>query len=129
RDIDGEAQPLPEEEIQKIDALVKQAIGFVPERCDSVSVVNSLFSEEGPQEPRFWENPAYIEHALQVLKYLLIIAAAILLWRGLGRPIVENMAEAKQRLEEEAREIEENRAEIGRASWRGRGARSGGAER
>src|SRR5690606_23220591 len=45
RDVDGEAQPLPEEEIQKIDALVKQAMGFVPERGDSVSVVNSLFSE------------------------------------------------------------------------------------
>src|SRR5690606_29252961 len=118
RDIDGEAQPLPEEEIQKIDALVKQAMGFVPERGDSVSVVNSLFSEEGPQEPRFWENPAYIEHALQVLKYLLIIAAAILLWRGLGRPIVENMAEAKQRLEEEAREIEENRAALEAAERR-----------
>lgn len=118
RDVDGEAQPLPEEEIQKIDALVKQAMGFVPERGDSVSVVNSLFSEEGPQEPRFWENPAYIEHALQVLKYLLIIAAAILLWRGLGRPIVENMAEAKERLEEEAREIEENRAALEAAERR-----------
>lgn len=118
RDVDGEAQPLPEEEIQKIDALVKQAMGFVPERGDSVSVVNSLFSEEGPQEPRFWENPAYIEQALQVFKYLLIIAAAILLWRGLGRPIVENMAEAKERLEEEAREIEENRAALEAAERR-----------
>src|SRR5690606_13676663 len=84
RDIDGEPQPLPEEELQKIDALVKQAMGYTVDRGDSVSVINSLFSEEGPVAPRFWENPAYIEHGIQLLKYILIIAAAILLWRGLG---------------------------------------------
>ena len=118
RDIDGEPQPLPEEELQKIDALVKQAMGYTVDRGDSVSVINSLFSEEGPAAPRFWENPAYIEHGIQLLKYILIIAAAILLWRGLGRPILDNMAEAKERLEQEAQEIEENRASLEAAERR-----------
>ncbi len=118
RDVEGEAQPLPEEDIQKIDALVKQAMGFAPDRGDSVSVINSHFSEDGPPQPRFWENPAYIEHAIQLLKYLMIAAAAILLWRGLGRPIVENMAEAKEKLELEAQEVEENRAAIEAAERR-----------
>ncbi len=118
RDVDGEPQPLPEEEIQKIDALVKQAMGYMPERGDSVSVVNSLFSEEGPREPPFWQNPAYIDHALQLLKYILVIAAAILLWRGLGRPILDNMAEAKEKLEQEAQELEENRAAMEAAERR-----------
>lgn len=118
REIDGEPQPLPDDEIQKIDALVKQAMGYLPERGDSVSVVNSLFSEEGPAAPRFWENPAYVEHALQLLKYLLIVAAAILLWRGLGRPIIDNMAEAKEKLEQEAQEIEDNRAALEAAERR-----------
>src|SRR5690554_2084065 len=118
RDVDGEPQPLPEEEIQKIDALVKQAMGYMAERGDSVSVVNSLFSEEGPREPPFWQNPAYIDHALQLLKYILVIAAAILLWRGLGRPILDNMAEAKEKLEQEAQELEENRAAMEAAERR-----------
>lgn len=118
RDVDGEPQPLPDNEIAKIDELVKQAMGFAPDRGDSVSVVNSLFSEEGPPEPRFWENPVYIEHAIQLLKYLLITAAAILLWRGLGRPIIDNMTEAKEKLEQEAQEIEENRAALEAAERR-----------
>src|SRR5690606_795729 len=118
RDVDGEPQPLPDEEIQKIDELVKQAMGYVPDRGDSVSVVNSLFSEEGPREPPFWQNPAYIDHALQLLKYILIIAAAILLWRGLGRPILDNMAEAKEKLEQEAQELEDNRAAMEAAERR-----------
>jgi len=118
REIEGEAQPLPDEEIQKIDALVKQAMGFTPERGDSVSVVNSLFSDDGPPAPRFWENPAYIEHALQLLKYILFVAAAILLWRGLGRPILDNMAEAKEQLEQETQELEENRAALEAAERR-----------
>ena len=118
RDIEGEFQPLPDEEIQKIDALVKQAMGFMPERGDSVSVVNSLFSEEGPKAPPFWQNPTYIELALELLKYVLIIAAAILLWRGLGRPILDNMAEAKEALEQEAQELEENRAAMEAAERR-----------
>ena len=118
RDIEGELQPLPDEDIQKIDALVKQAMGFMPERGDSVSVVNSLFSEEGPKAAPFWQNPAYIELALELLKYVLIIAAAILLWRGLGRPILDNMAEAKEALEQEAQELEENRAAMEAAERR-----------
>ncbi len=118
RDVDGEVQPLPDEEIQKIDALVKQAMGYSPERGDTVSVVNTHFSEEGPEEPPFWENPAYFEHALQLLKYILIVAAAILLWRGLGRPIIDNMAEAKEKLEQEAQELEENRAALEAAERR-----------
>lgn len=118
REVDGEPAPLPADEIAKIDELVKQAMGYTPERGDSVSVVNSLFSEEGPPAPQFWENPVYIEHAIQLLKYILIAAAVILLWRGLGRPIVDSMAEAKEKLEEEAEEIEANRSALEAAERR-----------
>ncbi|NYT26294.1 flagellar M-ring protein FliF [Alcaligenaceae bacterium] len=118
RDMENGPQPLPDDEIQKIDALVKQAMGYSPERGDSVSVVNSLFSDEGPPAPRFWENPAYMEHAIQLLKYLMIAAAVVLLWRGLGRPIIDNMAEAKEKLEREAQEIEDNRAALEAAERR-----------
>lgn len=118
RDVDGEPQPLSDDELSNIDALVKQAMGYTPDRGDSVSVINSLFSEEGPPAPRFWENPVYLEHAIQLLEYLLLVAAGILLWRALGRPIVENMAEAKARLEEEAREMEENQAAMEAAERR-----------
>ncbi|NGR07383.1 flagellar basal body M-ring protein FliF [bacterium SGD-2] len=118
REVDGEPQPLPEAELEKIDALVKQAMGYMPDRGDTVSVINSLFSEDGPPEPHFWENPVYIEHAIQLLKYLLFVVAAILLWRGLGRPILDNMEEAKERLEQEAQEIEENRASLEAAERR-----------
>src|SRR5690606_27214108 len=118
RDVDGELQPLPEEDIQKIDALVKQAMGYMAERGDSVSVVNSLFSEEGPREPPFWPYPPYLDHALELLKCSLVIAAGSLLWRGRGRPIRDNMAEAKEKLEQDAQEPEENRAAMEAAGRR-----------
>ena len=46
------------------------------------------------------------------------MVAAFLLWRGLGRPILDNMADAKERLEQEAQEIEENRAALEAAERR-----------
>ena len=118
RDVDGEAQPLPEEDLRKIDELVRQAMGYSVDRGDSISVVNSQFSEDGPPAMRFWENPNYVAYAFDILKYLIIIAAGILLWRGLGRPILDNMAEEKERRELEAQEVEDNRAALEAAERR-----------
>ena len=94
RDKDGEPAPLDSAEMDDINALVKQAMGYSADRGDTLSVVNSAFTD---QEPKFkpWENPEYRGLALQVLKVLLILAVPFFLWRSVVRPIVQGFANAQ----------------------------------
>ncbi|CAM3746000.1 flagellar basal-body MS-ring/collar protein FliF [Castellaniella denitrificans] len=94
RDKDGEPAPLESTEMDDINALVKQAMGYSADRGDTLSVVNSAFTD---QEPKFkpWENPEYRGLALQVLKVLLILAVLFFLWRSVVRPIVQGFANAQ----------------------------------
>lgn len=94
RDKDGEPAPLESTEMDDINALVKQAMGYSAERGDSLSVVNSAFTD---QEPKFkpWENPEYRGLALQILKVLLVLAVLFFLWRSVVRPIVQGFANAQ----------------------------------
>ena len=125
RDKDGEPAPLDQSEMDNINALVKQAMGYSAERGDTLSVVNSAFTD---QEPQFkpWENPEYRGLALQALKVLLILAILFFIWRSVVRPIVQGFANAQverakneahletmreQRRQEELRASEMNRYE------------------
>ncbi|MFT0531455.1 flagellar basal-body MS-ring/collar protein FliF [Castellaniella hirudinis] len=102
RNKDGESSPLDEAEMDNINALVKQAMGYSAERGDTLSVVNSEFTN---QEPVYkpWENPAYQELALQAGKVLLILLALLVLWRAIVRPIVQGFANAQvERVKNEA---------------------------
>lgn len=94
RDKDGEPAPLESAEMDDINALVKQAMGYSADRGDTLSVVNSAFTD---QEPKFkpWENPEYRGLALQVLKVLLILAVLFFIWRSVVRPIVQGFANAQ----------------------------------
>ena len=94
RDKDGEPAPLESAEMDDINALVKQAMGYSADRGDSLSVVNSAFTD---QEPKFkpWGNPEYRGLALQILKVLLILAVLFFIWRSVVRPIVQGFANAQ----------------------------------
>ncbi|MHA3902305.1 flagellar basal-body MS-ring/collar protein FliF [Castellaniella sp. WN] len=94
RDKDGEPAPLESTEMDDINALVKQAMGYSADRGDTLSVVNSAFTDS---EPRFkpWENPEYRGLALQALKVLLILAVLFFLWRSVVRPIIQGFANAQ----------------------------------
>lgn len=71
RGLDAEGNPvtspLEPDEIARIEALVREAIGFSAERGDSVSVVNAGFNRPAPLaelEPLpFWENPGILRWA------------------------------------------------------------------
>lgn len=54
------SSPLPEEELQKLEALVKESIGFNAERGDSVKIVNAPFRVTAPEpvpELPLWQQP------------------------------------------------------------------------
>lgn len=59
------AQALPQEELDKLTALVQEAVGFSKDRGDSVKVISVPFRElPKPEEPPLWKQP----WALELLK-------------------------------------------------------------
>ena len=83
-------------ELERITALVREAVGFDAERGDTVEVVNAAFqpvpepvAEEGPA---LWEQPAMRELFKQMLGVLLVLALAF----GVVRPMLKNIVSAPQ---------------------------------
>lgn len=112
---DGEAEPIPEGELEKINELVKQAMGYSTERGDTVSVINSPFSDDTPPAPPIWENPVYLNYSLQLIQYLLIALALFIVWRSIVKPLLENNAQVRLDREAEKAEEEKNREQMASA--------------
>ncbi|TEA79394.1 flagellar basal-body MS-ring/collar protein FliF [Allopusillimonas ginsengisoli] len=94
-------EPLPAEDLAKLNQLVKHAMGYSAERGDTLSVVNSQFNETVPESLPLWKNPTYIDHALGAAKYLLVLLAVYLLWQKIGQPLMENVISASIKAQEE----------------------------
>lgn len=118
RSADGEAVPLPPAELENLNALVKQAMGYSLERGDTLSVVNSPFSDDRPPEPQIWENPVYLDYGMQLLQYLLIILGLWIVWRSIVKPLINSMATVRAESEAEKAAIEDNREKLAAAERR-----------
>src|SRR3546814_9998537 len=88
--------PLPQAELDKLNELVKQAMGYSAERGDTLSVVNSQFSHDGPPTLPIWENPVYLDYAMQLIQYLLIALVIYILWRSVVKPFMADSENAKE---------------------------------
>jgi flagellar M-ring protein FliF len=115
RNKDGEFEPLPQDELDKLNELVKQAMGYSAERGDSLSVVNSQFSDAGEVEPPIWKNPVYLDYAMQLIQYLLIALVIYMLWRAVVKPFMADSEAAKEKRKAEALEMEKNREQMAAA--------------
>src|SRR5690606_39792556 len=62
RNNDGKPEAIPADELEKLNDLVKQAMGYSAERGDTLSVVNSVFTDDTPASPPIWENPIYLDY-------------------------------------------------------------------
>src|SRR5690606_21039631 len=94
RDQDGGPAPLTSAEMDDINALVRQAMGYSADRGDTLSVVNSAFTSQEP-DIKPWDNPEYRSLALQILKVLLMLAVLAFIWRSVIKPIVQGFANAQ----------------------------------
>ncbi|HEY5514382.1 MAG TPA: flagellar basal-body MS-ring/collar protein FliF [Geomonas sp.] len=82
---DAKAKYLPRspDEMQKIEALVKSAVGFNAERGDQVTVANIPFQETGdggPEPEKWWDAPvvqALLKNALIALGFLALLLFVI----------------------------------------------------
>ncbi|WP_100160409.1 flagellar basal-body MS-ring/collar protein FliF [Proteus columbae] len=89
--------PLTDEQIQQIEGLVREAMGYSQERGDSLSVVNSQFNdiEEKVITVPVWENPEILAKVLDLGRWLLLVIIAWILWRKLVKPQLEKRREAE----------------------------------
>lgn len=94
-------KPLAEAEMQQINGLVKEAMGFNQERGDSLNVANSAFTageaEAVLPEIPFWKRPETFILAKEVGKHLLIAAVVLYLLLGVLRPLLKHLAQARDR--------------------------------
>ena len=89
-------KPLEPEEIEQINALVKEVMGYNKDRGDSLNVTNSAFSVEAelpPVDIPLWKQPEVIATAKDVGRNALIAGMVLFLILGVLRPLLNKMAE------------------------------------
>ena len=106
----GEPVALSKEQMEQIQALVKEAMGYSSERGDTLNVVNSQFNAD-PSEPEvpIWQQAFFIDLMLTAGRYLLVALVALLLWRKMLQPFWmkhQELALQRLELEKEARQAE-----------------------
>jgi len=87
--------PLAEKEMEQINALVREAMGYSKERGDSLNVVNAAFNEpivEPVAELPMWKQPENISLAKEIGKYVLFAALIAYLFFGVVRPMLRQAA-------------------------------------
>lgn len=104
-------RPLPKEQMDQINALVKEAIGYSAERGDTLNIVNSPFQapEDDSLLNAFWKQPAFVTLLLSIGRYMLVVLVAWVLWRKAVKPAWQRQQDAfRERLdlEKAAREAE-----------------------
>ncbi len=87
-------KPLSPEEMEQINALVKEVMGFSKERGDSLNVTNSAFSV-APLDPiaevPLWKQAETLAMAKDIGRYVLIAALLLYLVFGILRPLLSNL--------------------------------------
>ncbi|BDI04455.1 flagellar basal-body MS-ring/collar protein FliF [Sphaerotilus microaerophilus] len=86
--------PLPQEEIDKLTALVQETVGFSKDRGDSVRVINAPFKPEKPAEDSmpFWRQSDTQETLRQLAWPLGLALVALIVVFGAIRPVLKQAA-------------------------------------
>ena len=97
--------PYSAKELEQINNLARDALGFNERRGDSVSVANIPFKIEASDEPPFYKQPGVIELSKEFFKFIIILGSLGIMFFGVVKPLlfpkkVDTAAE-EQRIEEE----------------------------
>ncbi|ELP5717498.1 flagellar basal-body MS-ring/collar protein FliF (plasmid) [Enterobacter asburiae] len=110
--VDSEGKPatLTSQQMEQINALVKETVGFSAARGDTLNIINSAFSsaDDEPTIP-LWQEERFINLLLAAARYLFIAIIAWVLWRKAIQPAWlrhQEMALQRLELEKEARQAE-----------------------
>lgn len=82
-------KPMTPEEIERITALVKQAVGFSAERGDSVNVLNATFAPSALEEPPLpmWQQTWFLE----LVKWGVVAVLALAILLLVVRPVLRRV--------------------------------------
>lgn len=100
--------PVPQEELDRLETLVRDAVGFDAARGDSVNIVNSAFIpkeviEQVPfEEVPIWQQPEALTYAKQILGALFVLLMVF----GVLRPVMRSLTDTAK----DMREMEAQRA-------------------
>ncbi|MGD9521905.1 MAG: flagellar M-ring protein FliF C-terminal domain-containing protein, partial [Tepidiphilus sp.] len=86
-----------DEELAQLEKLVQNAVGLNPTRGDSITVSGALFAGKIEEPPvpwwkRLWNDPVMVEIVREVLRYLLLAVALVIVYFGVIRPLVRTVA-------------------------------------
>lgn len=109
---DGKPRPVPPtaEELQRIQALVREAVGFSEARGDSINVAAANFVPPEPEavpELPLWKDPAALAFAREMGQYLVFALIVFLVWTKLLKPVFDMLAATAHRVEVEEKAAEE----------------------
>ena len=87
------AVPLTAEELDRINNLVREAMGFSQARGDTLNVSSAPFvpAPEADPAPPLWKDPEMIPLALELGKYLLLALAIAFVYFGVMRPLIRTV--------------------------------------
>ncbi|WP_353428186.1 flagellar M-ring protein FliF [Polynucleobacter sp. MWH-UH19D] len=97
--------PFSAKELDQINNLARDAVGYTEKRGDSVSVANIPFKLEVPEELAFYKQPGVIELSKEFFKFAIILGSLGIMFFGVVKPLlfpkkVDDALE-EQRIEEE----------------------------
>ncbi len=103
----GKATPPTAEELQRVNDLVREAVGFSEKRGDTINVAAASFVQSEPEaipDTPLWKDAATIAFAKEAAQYLIFALVAWLVWIKLLKPVFEMFAAAAAQRAEAERE-------------------------
>ncbi|MDD3355165.1 flagellar basal-body MS-ring/collar protein FliF [Zoogloea sp.] len=93
KDKNGEVKtvPLTEDEIKRVEDLVRDAVGYNKERGDTISVASSPFVASQEPETPLWKDPDNVSLIKELVKYLVIAGVIAFVAFGVIRPLIRQV--------------------------------------
>ncbi len=89
---EGKPTPLNAQELEQINNLVREAMGFSQQRGDTVNVVNAAFTETKTEiDIPLWKDPDNVSMAKSALKNIIVFGLAFYLVFGVLRPLLRDL--------------------------------------
>jgi flagellar M-ring protein FliF len=104
KDKSGALKPVPlaDDERQRIEKLVGDAVGYNKDRGDTISVASSPFVASAEPETPLWKDPDNQALFKELIKYLVIAGVIAFVAFGVIRPLLKQVMPQPEPKEEEA---------------------------
>lgn len=99
------ATPYTPEEMQQINNIVRDAVGFVEKRGDTVSVANIVFAPEATEKVPFYKDASLTDLIKEFLKFGILLLALIMAYLTVMRTLIA--PKKVKELEQEAQATED----------------------